>query len=109
MQGQALRDSADRFAAADCIVLGASFDTLAANRDFASQQQFEYRLLADVDRSVGAEYQVVRDPDDQYASFPRRVSYLIDPHGIIQRSYAVTDVAGHAEHVLADLSDLQHD
>ena len=107
MQGQALRDSADRFADVDCIVLGASFDTPADNLAFATQQGFGYRLLADTDRSVGQAYQVVRDPDDQYASFPRRISYLIDPSGTIRRSYVVTDVAGHAQHVLTDLDELQ--
>jgi peroxiredoxin len=50
---------------------------------------------------------VVRDPSEQYANFPRRYSYLIDPDGVIRRSYDVTDVAGHAAAVLADVEALQ--
>ena len=56
---------------------------------------------------MGALYGVVRPADDQYASYPRRYSYLIDPHGVIRRAYIVTDVAAHADEVLADLADLR--
>ena len=35
------------------------------------------------------------------------MSYLIDPDGVIQRVYDVTDVAGHAGEVLDDLQSLQ--
>jgi peroxiredoxin Q/BCP len=88
-------------------VLGASFDTPEENRVFAEDQQFGFRLLSDVDRAVGTAYEVARPPDDQYASFPARVSYLIDPDGVIRRAYAVADVKTHADDVLADLAALQ--
>ena len=64
-------------------------------------------MLSDVDRRVGALYEVVRGPDEKYAEFAKRYSYLIDPHGIIRRSYDVTDVAGHAGEVIADIEQLQ--
>jgi peroxiredoxin Q/BCP len=56
---------------------------------------------------VGRAYEVVRADDDQYADFPMRVSYLIDPTGVIRRAYGVTDVADHAAAVLRDLATLQ--
>jgi peroxiredoxin Q/BCP len=56
---------------------------------------------------VGTAYDAVRGPDEQYPDFPRRISYLIDPGGVIARSYTVTDTAGHAGEVLADLAELQ--
>jgi peroxiredoxin len=46
---------------------------------------------------------VVRLAGERYAGFPRRYSYLIGRDGIIRRSYDVTDVAGHAAQVLADI------
>lgn len=88
-------------------MFGASFDTPAENRAFAEDQQFGFRLLSDVDRTVGKAYDVARADDDQYAAFPKRVSYLIDPDGVIRRSYRVTNVAEHAAEVLADLEVLQ--
>lgn len=107
MEGRALRDRADAFDAADCIVLGASFDTPEENRAFAEDQQFGFRLLSDVDRAVGTAYEVARPAGDQYATFPMRVSYLIDPDGVIRRSYTVADVKTHADDVLADLAALR--
>lgn len=106
MQGQALRDSADQFAAHRAVILGASFDTPAENFAFAEAQQLPFSLLSDVDRAVGTAYEVVRGADEKYAEYPRRHSYLIDPEGVIRRAYDVADVAAHATHVLRDLETL---
>ncbi len=89
------------------MILGASFDTPDENAAFARAQEFPFPLLSDVDRSVGASYQTVRDPGEKYAEFPLRHSYLIDPEGIIRRVYDVTDVGGHAAAVLADVDTLR--
>jgi thioredoxin-dependent peroxiredoxin len=88
-------------------VFGASFDPPEDNKAFREAQQFPFALLSDVDKTVGALYQVIRDPDHKYANFPERHSYLIDPTGKIAKTYDVTDVAGHAASVVADLADLR--
>jgi peroxiredoxin len=62
-------------------------------------------LLSDVDRSVGAQYGVVRDSDDKYADYPKRVSFLIDPNGVVVQVWDVDDVAQHAADVLRALRD----
>jgi peroxiredoxin len=85
------------------VILGASFDTPAENLAFADAQEFPYRLLSDVDRRVGAAYEVTREPHEKYAEYPKRISYLIAPSGLIHKAYDVTDVAAHAGDVLADL------
>ena len=85
------------------IVLGASFDTPEENKAFAEAQGFPYRLLADVDRAVGDAYGVKKGPDEQYVDFARRLSFLIDPDGVVRRVYQVTDVATHPQQVLDDL------
>lgn len=89
------------------MILGASFDPPGESRAFAEDQGFNYRLLSDADRTVAAAYEVLRPPGDQYEDFPLRISYLIDPSGLIRHSYVVADVRGHAAEVLADLADLQ--
>ena len=102
-----MRDNAASFVSANCAILGASFDTPAENLAFAQAQGFGYPLLSDVDQTVGTVYGVVRPSTDQYAMFPKRHSYLIDPMGVLRRTYVVTDVATHATDVLADLEVLQ--
>jgi peroxiredoxin Q/BCP len=87
-------------------VLGASFDTPEENRAFADDQHFEFRLLSDVDKKVGAAYEVVRPPGADYPDFPLRIAYLIDPDGIVRKSYEVKDVGGFAAQVLTDLAAL---
>ena len=87
--------------------MGASFDTPAENKAFAEAQDFDYRLLSDVEREVGGFYEVIRAPDEQYADFPMRVAYLIDPEGTIRMAYEVNDVKGFAAEILDDLGILQ--
>jgi len=88
-------------------VLGASFDTPEENREFAEAQNFGFRLLSDVDRSVGSAYEVTRPPDAPYPDFPLRIAYLIDPQGTIRKAYEVKDTAGFAAAVLDDLEALK--
>jgi len=89
------------------VVFGASFDTPADNKAFAEAQRFGFHLLSDVDKQVGTAYRAVRGPDEKFPDFPLRISYLIDPEGVIRRAYTVTDTAGHAGEVLDDLAELQ--
>ena len=90
------------------MILGASFDTPAENRAFALEHSFGYRLLSDVDRSIGTAYEALRPAEDPYPDFPRRVAYLIDPDGIIRKSYEVSDIPVHPGEVFADLRELQN-
>ncbi len=102
-----MRDQAQMYADADCRVVGISFDTPEDNSAFRSAQSFPFDLLSDIDRSIGSSYGVLRQPDDPFADYPQRISYLIDPEGIIAKSYEVDDPSGHAAEVLADLAALK--
>jgi len=104
IEGQELRDHAEQFRLADCVVIGLSFDTPEENKTWAEEQGFGFLLLSDVDHSIGRRFEVEREADDQYAHFPLRVSYLADPDGVIRKTYAVSGVEAHATAVLGDLS-----
>ena len=88
-------------------MLGASFDTPGENKAFADAQNFDFRLLSDVDRSVGTQYQVTRPAGEPYADYAQRIAYLIDPEGVIRKAYEVSDVNAFATDVLADVSALR--
>jgi len=64
-------------------------------------------LLSDVDREVGTRYEATRPEGEENAAYARRIAYLIDPEGVIQKSYEVTDVDGFAALVLEDVSGLK--
>jgi peroxiredoxin len=87
-------------------VLGASFDTPAANKRFADKQGFSFSLLSDIDHAVGSSYGVVRPANHKWAGVPQRVTFLIDPARLVRRVYEVSDVGHHADEVLADLREL---
>lgn len=88
-------------------MLGISFDNPADNQAFRTDNDFPFTLLSDADKAVGTTYEVLRDAEDPFADFPKRISYLIDPDGIIVQSYEVSDPSGHAAEVLADLAAAQ--
>ncbi len=85
-------------------MIGISFDTPADNKTFRDDNNFPYILLSDPDKAIGTSYDILRDPDDKFADYPNRISYLIDPEGVIVKSYEVADPAGHAAEVLVDLA-----
>ncbi len=95
------------YADAGCRVVGISFDTPEENAAFRTAQDFPFDLLSDVDRAIGTTYDVLRPPDDPFADYPQRISYLIAPAGVIAARYEVADPAGHAAEVLSDLAALQ--
>ena len=55
---------------------------------------------------VGVAYET-RAPGTDKVNFAKRYSYLVDPEGVIAKSYEVKDVNAHAEMVLHDLRELQ--
>ncbi len=87
------------------VILGISYDTPDDNRAWAEKHRFPFQLLSDEDRSVAGAYGAVRHPDDASPGRPRRITYVIDPAGVIRLSYRVAsaDIAGHADRVLADV------
>ena len=97
------------YEAANAVVLGLSFDSVAEQKKFAEDEGFPYRLLSDPDKAVGQAYDAVRVEGEKYfeAGIPRRISYLIDPQGQIHKAYDIEaeglDLGEHATKVLEDI------
>ena len=62
------------------MVLGVSFDSLAANATFADKEGFPFALLSDLDRSVGVAYGAAEDATAKSAA---RTGVVINPEGRI--------------------------
>lgn len=84
-----------------------SFDTPADNNAFRTANDFPFRLLSDPDKQIGTAYEVLRDPGDPYADYPRRIAYLIDPDGRIAAADEITDPGGYGAQALATLAAAQ--
>ena len=87
--------------------MGASFDTVEEQKAFADKENFSFLLLSDTERTVGESYGVARAPDHDFAGWPRRASFLIDPNGVIAKVYDFADKPDLAEHAATVLTDLQ--
>lgn len=95
-EGRCFRDAADVFREAKAVIVGISFDTPEENLAFAQTENFGFRLLSDIDRVAGAAYEAVQDGTER----PRRLTYVIDPSGVIAGAFAVTEVEQHPAAVL---------
>lgn len=89
------------------MLLGASFDTTEDNKAFTESHGFPFPLLSDPDHAVGRVYETERHPDEDNREWPKRRTYLIDPEGVIRKTYRVRDIPAHPDEVLADLRALQ--
>ena len=61
-------------------------------------------MLCDTEHSVGPQYQVMRDPDDQFADYPKRIAYLLDADRTIVAAHEVTDPGGYGVQALSALA-----
>ena len=100
MEGRGFRDNYSDFQKKSVVILGASFDSVAANAAFAKKFDYPFKLLCDIDRSLGMAYGACSDVKAGYAS---RISYLIDEQGNVAKVYAKVKPADHPAEVLADL------
>lgn len=62
--------------------------------------------MSDIDRGIGRAYGVARGPDEQYPDFPKRMTFLINPDGLIVKIYEVADAGAHPEVVLEELRQI---
>jgi peroxiredoxin Q/BCP len=94
------RDRFDTYAQQKIQVLGVSFDGVDDNRAFAEKFHLEFPLLCDTDRSIGMAYGACENTDDLYA---KRIAYVIDENGKVQKAYPKVDAKTFPSTVLADL------
>jgi len=79
------------------VILGASFDTVQENADFAKKFSYPYRLLCDTGRTVGMAYGACASPKDGSA---KRISYVIGPDATIRHAFPKVDARSHPREVL---------
>ncbi|HEY6393909.1 MAG TPA: peroxiredoxin [Candidatus Binataceae bacterium] len=102
LEGRGFRDHQNYFDENNIQVLGASFDSVEANAEFARKYDFRFPLLSDADRSAALAYEACSGAG---AAQPERKSILIDEHGAILKIYDQVDPRDHPARVLADVLD----
>lgn len=82
-------------------VVGVSVDSLQSHQEFARKYRLPFPLLADMDGSVARRYGVLMD----WGVFrmARRVTFLINPEGVVHKVYRDVDPATHADQILSGI------
>ena len=86
----------------NAVIVGVSVDTTESHLDFCAKQSLTFKLLADTDKKVVADYGSLSD-----RGFASRNTFLIDPNGKVAKVWTGVKPPGHSEEVLAALSELQ--
>ena len=96
------RDAA-KYAAANAVVLGVSFDTVESHKTFCSKDGLNFKLLADPEGKVIAEYGVPTMARGEM-KFAQRDTFLIGPDGKVLQMWQVKDIGAHSDEVLAAIA-----
>ena len=103
----AFRDGLSQLHARGAVVIGASPDSTASHQRFKTKFQLNFPLLSDTEQRVAQAYGVWK----QKAMYGRtymgieRTTFLINPQGRIARIFPKVQVDGHADEVLAALTE----
>jgi thioredoxin-dependent peroxiredoxin len=99
------RDGIGAFAKKGAAVVGISPDKPAAQAKFKTKYDLPFTLLADEDKSAAQAYGVWKEKNmyGKKVMGIERTTFVIGPHGKIERIYGKVKAKGHAAEVLASL------
>ena len=85
----------------NAVILGVSVDSAKSHQDFCAKQGLTFKLLADTEKKVSAEYGSLRNLLG--FKIAARNTFLIDPAGKIAKVWTGVDPSSHSAEVLAAL------
>ena len=89
----------------DAVILGVSVQDEGTHQKFCEKEGLSFRLLADTRYSVSTSYDSLMNLG--VGKLSARHTFLIDPNGVVRKTYLKVDAGRHSEEVLADLAQLQ--
>ena len=87
------------------VVLGVSVDNADSHKRFCAKEGLNFKLLADTDRHVSAQYGSLMNLG--VVKLSSRHTFIIDPQGKIARTFTSVNPGKHSEEVLGALTELQ--
>jgi len=101
------RDSFPRFSTQDAVVLGVSTDDVKAQSKFKHKYQLPFILLADTGKDIHEKYGtwVEKSMYGKKYMGTARTTFIIGPDGKIRKVFENVKPEGHAEKVLAALTE----
>jgi len=101
-----IRDSYSIFKENNVVVLGVSADSIESHQNFTDKFNLPFPLLADVNKSMCADYDVLIDKivHGHTVRGISRITFLIDESGTIKKIWNPVDPNGHAEEILNEIN-----
>jgi thioredoxin-dependent peroxiredoxin len=103
------RDASDGLAELDAAVVGVSADDASAHQKFARKYDLNFPLLVDPDKSMLEAYGAWTEKQmygKRYMGVVR-ITYLIDPEGVVAKVWPKVKADGHADEVRDALAGLR--
>ena len=91
-----LRDQYQKIRELGAEVLGVSVDSVESHQKFTEKFHLPFQLLADTDKSITKAYGVLNDK----SNMARRVTFLIDEHGKILKTFQTVKPDQHPQEIL---------
>jgi peroxiredoxin Q/BCP len=89
----------------NAIILGVSVQDEATHQKFCAKEGLNFKLLADTKYEVSSSYDSLVNL--AVAKLSARHTFLIDPAGVVRKTYLNVNAEKHSAEVLADLTSLQ--
>ncbi|SRR5712692_10546437 len=89
----------------NAIILGVSVQDETTHQKFCAKEGLSFRLLADTKYDVSSAYDSLVNLG--VAKLSARHTFLIDPAGLVRKTYLNVNAEKHSAEVLADLAQLQ--
>lgn len=102
LEGQEFNALLDEFDKLNAAVVGVSTDKTGTLAKFRDKHDFRFTLLSDAATGIATDFGTLKENGKS----SERVTYLIDPEGVIQAVWPKVTAAGHAASVLGRLREL---
>jgi peroxiredoxin Q/BCP len=107
-EGEEFSALSGKFKKAKTVIVGISPDSVASHEKFKKKMGFTFELLSDVDQKVCKLYDVIQEKSMYGKKYMgvERSTFLIDGKGVLRHEWRKVKVKGHAEAVLAAVTEL---
>ncbi|MFZ4665819.1 MAG: peroxiredoxin [Prochlorotrichaceae cyanobacterium] len=96
-EAQSFRDNYTEYQGKEIVVLGVSTDNEASHKAFKEKYGLPFALLADPDKAITQAYDV------DGGGYSKRVTYVINGNGVIDKVFETVKTETHAQDILAEL------
>lgn len=96
-EAQGFRDSYPEYQGKDVVVLGVSTDDEASHKLFKEKYGLPFKLVADPEGTITKAYDV------DGGGYAKRVTYIINGNGLIDKVYESVKTDSHAADILAEI------